>query len=170
MTQLTSQASSGNDSARLFDKETQLLHKKHHPRQRPGNMKKSHKDNHRRSLSDRATCSRAVNRLKNENTDYNALLAKGDEDPAFTYTDTSFEFPESIHWEELPSKTFSLKPDVQDLEWRRILDVFADNFYSMWGNGKIDVEDAIQGQLGDCWLVVAAMSIAENAQRIRDIF
>jgi len=32
----------------------------------------------------------------------------------------------------------------------------------MWGTSSINPEDAIQGQLGNCWLIVAAMSIAEN--------
>ena len=73
--------------------------------------------------------------MKNETADFNVLLAQGDKDPAFTFTDTSFEFPDSIHWEELPSQEWSLSGEVQNLKWQRILDVFADNFYSMWGNG-----------------------------------
>ena len=56
------------------------------------------------------------------------------------------------------------------MEWRRIRDVFADTFYSIWGSNEINVEDAIQGQLGNCWLIVAAMSLAENPARIQDIF
>ena len=53
----------------------------------------------------------------------------------------------------------------------RIKDVYADSKYSMWGeNGVAEPADAIQGNLGNCWLVVAAMSIAEDPDRIYDIF
>ena len=40
----------------------------------------------------------------------------------------------------------------------------------MWGNGVANPADAIQGQLGNCWLIVAAMSVAEDPDRIYDIF
>lgn len=56
------------------------------------------------------------------------------------------------------------------MSWKRIKDVFAESYFSLWGSRKINPEDAIQGQLGNCWLIVAAMSIAEDPQRIKDIF
>ena len=40
----------------------------------------------------------------------------------------------------------------------------------MWGtDGVAKDSDAIQGQLGNCWLIVAAASIAEDPSRIYDI-
>lgn len=71
---------------------------------------------------------------------------------------------------DLPAEQWNLDWDVANLSWKRIKDVFAESYYTLWGNGNINPEDAIQGQLGNCWLIVAAMSIAEDPRRIRDIF
>ena len=41
----------------------------------------------------------------------------------------------------------------------------------MWGaDSTVKPADAIQGQLGNCWLISAAMSIAEHPDRIQEIF
>ena len=40
----------------------------------------------------------------------------------------------------------------------------------MWGGESVRPEDAIQGQIGNCWLISAAMSIAEDEARLKDIF
>lgn len=40
----------------------------------------------------------------------------------------------------------------------------------MWGDKGIEPRDAQQGQIGNCWLIAAGMSIAENPKRIKDIF
>ena len=39
---------------------------------------------------------------------------------------------------------------------------YGDESFSLWGDEKINPKDAIQGQLGNCWLISAAMSIAED--------
>ena len=40
----------------------------------------------------------------------------------------------------------------------------------MWGREQIRPEDAIQGTIGNCWLISAAMSIAEQEDRLKSIF
>ena len=69
----------------------------------------------------------------------------------------------------MPALAYPLTDDVEYITWTRIRDQFASEEYSMWGDGDIEPDDAIQGQLGNCWLHVAAMSIAEDPQRIKDI-
>lgn len=40
----------------------------------------------------------------------------------------------------------------------------------MWGEKGIEPKDAIQGQMGNCWLIVSAISMAENVSRVREMF
>jgi len=40
----------------------------------------------------------------------------------------------------------------------------------MWGSKDIRPEDAIQGEIGNCWMIAAAMSLAENGARLTDFF
>ena len=115
-------------------------------------------------------CGRAINRLKDEYRDYNEVMQFSNDDPSVTYFDKSFKFPESIHWEDLPALQWNLDHDVQNIEWKRIKSVFADEQYSMWGSKGLSPADAIQGELGNCWLVTAAMSTAEKPERVYDIF
>ena len=60
--------------------------------------------------------------------------------------------------------------DVKETTWERISEVFADPKYSMWGDNEIEADDAIQGGMGDCWLLTAAMALATDPNRIKDIF
>ena len=49
-------------------------------------------------------------------------------------------------------------------------EVFSPDEYSMFGINSISPKDAIQGKLGDCWLVAAASAVATNPERIKKIF
>jgi len=40
----------------------------------------------------------------------------------------------------------------------------------MWGTDTVTPNDPVQGGIGDCWLVASASSIAEDPQRLKDIF
>ena len=40
----------------------------------------------------------------------------------------------------------------------------------MWGKNTVQPEDAIQGDIGNCWLISAAMSLAESEKRLTDLF
>lgn len=40
----------------------------------------------------------------------------------------------------------------------------------MWGREKIRPDDAIQGEIGNCWLITAASSIAEHEDRLKSMF
>jgi len=70
----------------------------------------------------------------------------------------------------LPAKDYSLTKDEELIDWKRIRDIYQDDEYSMWGDNGIKPQDAIQGQIGNCWLVTSAMSLAENLKRIKQMF
>lgn len=60
---------------------------------------------------------------------------------------------------------------MENLVWERISEYLsAKDGYSLWGSNGIESSDAIQGQLGNCWLVTAAMSIAKQPGRLKEIF
>ena len=116
-------------------------------------------------------CSRAINRLKNDQVDYNQILQGVNDDPTSVYLDETFMFPDSIHWEDLPATQWNLDGDVPVIDWARIRNVFPESpYYSMWGSTGLIPADAIQGQLGNCWLISAAMSTAEKEERVYNIF
>ena len=55
--------------------------------------------------------------------------------------------------------------------WRRISDDFTDmSKYSMWGSTNVSFEDPAQGYLGDCWIIAASSSVAQDPERIKKIF
>ena len=92
--------------------------------------------------------------------------------PNVTYTDSSFSWPYAIRWPELPSISGSDLSNWVDeeIDWIRISEEFKRSEFTLWGDNGIRPEDAIQGQLGNCWLVSSAMSIAEVPERLKNIF
>lgn len=149
-----------------------VLPKEHHPRFKPLSKdifkhKDRHLDDHleSESESDGSVCFRAIQRLKDSEVDFNEVLSSAE--PFF---DETFTFPDSIHWEDLSDEQYPLSGDEEKLEWKRITELYGNEFYSMWGQGDIRPADAIQGQLGNCWLISAAMSVSEKPERIHDIF
>ena len=90
---------------------------------------------------------------------------------ALPWTDTSFEFPESITWADLPQEyPLAIAGDVNSIDWARLSDEYNFSTFSMWGSDTVTPNDSIQGLLGDCWLVSSASSIAEDPERLKDIF
>ena len=61
----------------------------------------------------------------------------------FSYFDPTFNYPDSIHWADLPAQSFPLASDTNNIEWKRIKDIYGNKFYSMWGSSKINPADAI---------------------------
>ena len=116
------------------------------------------------------SCQRAINRLINETADFNEIFREANKDDDYRFTDGTFTFPDSIHWPNVPIEDWSLAGSEDDLEWRRISDRFWSEDYSMWGENQIEPDDSIQGQLGNCWLHVAGMSIAEKPDRVKNLF
>jgi calpain-15 len=55
-------------------------------------------------------------------------------------------------------------------QWLRISDIFNAEEHSLFGNEGIVPGDAVQGSLGDCWIHAAAAAVAQEPQRIRDMF
>ena len=51
---------------------------------------------------------------------------------------------------------------IDYIEWSRIKNRFGGQEFSMWGSSDVRPEDAIQGDIGNCWLISAAMSLAEQ--------
>ena len=93
-------------------------------------------------------CSRAINRLFNENEDFNEVLRENKGSP--TWFDKSFPFSEAIYWEEMRVKSqddYSWIDSYAD--WMRLSDVFDGDKYSLWGYQGIKPADVIQGGLGD---------------------
>ena len=121
---------------------------------------------------DKWLCQRALQRLRHEKDDIGSLFKEYDL-YGKKYDDVTFDFPESIHWESNPTiiPADSKVKDVENLVWERISEYLsAKDGYSLWGSNDIESSDAIQGQLGNCWLVTAAMSIAKQPGRLKEIF
>ena len=143
--------------------------KEYHPRSKPNPDQRRHLET---SDELREICSTPVNRLKTSGFDFNEYLAKADSNPDLTYTDDTFEWPTALHRPELRlvSGQVSLANDAEELDWLRIKDAYSNSEYSMFGpDDEAYYEQALQGELGNCWLVVAAASIAEEPDRIHDI-
>ena len=89
---------------------------------------------------DRATCSQAINRLKNDKQDYSAILAAGKK-----WTDETFTYPEVLHSSELPSteKDIDNSKHGDKTKWQRLQDNFSEPTYSMWGTQGVRPEDVI---------------------------
>ena len=45
-----------------------------------------------------------------------------------------------------------------------------DTDVTLWGWDGIQPSDAVQGYLGDCWFIAAAAAVAQDPQRIRNVF
>ena len=117
---------------------------------------------------DRATCSQAINRLKNDKQDYSAILAAGKK-----WTDETFTYPEVLHSSELPSteKDIDNSKHGDKTKWQRLQDNFSNPTYSMWGTQGVRPEDVIQSDdLGSCWLVVSGAMVAEEQNRVETMF
>lgn len=96
-------------------------------------------------------------------------MRQGAEDSSWSFTDDTFTFPESIHWPDLYDEWLYSEWEPR-LHWARIKDRFGGDSYSMWGSQGIAPEDAIQGTNGNCWLLAAAISIAESEERLNAMF
>lgn len=55
-----------------------------------------------------------------------------------------------------------------EFEWKRPSEVYGEDGYSLYD--KIDPNDIKQGLCGDCYYLSCLSSLAENPQRIKDIF
>jgi hypothetical protein len=111
---------------------------------------------------DESLCARAVERMRADQVDIASTLREfGGSPDAPSWTDETFTFPDAVHWENLPGE-FDYFDQLEYIEWSRIKNKFGSDSYSMWGREQIRPEDAIQGQIGNCWLISAAMSIAES--------
>jgi len=57
------------------------------------------------------------------------------------------------------------------LFWTRMSESFpASGGYSVFGNAGARPDDVEQGSVGDCWFLSASGAMAEDAQRLMDIF
>ena len=89
------------------------------------------------------------------------------------FTDQTFLWPYSIHWPELPALWGDASYDIDYViqGWTRISDAFWDGDYSMWGHKGIRPADSIQGEwIGNCWLISAAIALAEVPERLKRAF
>ena len=87
------------------------------------------------------------------------------------WTDTSFVYPESIAWEELPQvEDLSISHKIDWVDWQRLSEEERMEEFTMWGTNEATFDDSIQGYLGDCWLVASSTSLFNDASRLDDIF
>ena len=57
------------------------------------------------------------------------------------------------------------------IKWARISDGGAFEGKTFWGeHNSVSVEDITQGEIGNCWVMAAISALAENPDRVRDIF
>ena len=115
-------------------------------------------------------CSRSVDRLLKQNTDFNKALE--DTPQGSSWTDTVFTGDDRIFWKDYrpTDKDDDISDHVDRIEWKRLKDVFSDDKYSMWGSKGISFADPMQGQMGNCWLIAAASVSAQEPERIKEIF
>jgi hypothetical protein len=45
-----------------------------------------------------------------------------------------------------------------------------DNKPSLWGSKGVRPDGVVQGELGDCWFLATMSALAENPDRIKNIF
>ena len=117
-------------------------------------------------------CQRSVNRSINENFDFNAILANKD-NQYDDWTDKTFSGKYMIQWDDM-----NVHPDNDQNKilydhsttFRKMSDVFSQDEYSLFGRNSISPKDAIQGALGDCWIIAAASAVATDPERIKNIF
>ena len=85
------------------------------------------------------------------------------------FKDASFPVDEALYWSDYPSER---TPQINDFErritWLRLKDEFPDSKF--WGTDGIKPADVKQGELGNCWFMVAASAIAEKPRRLEKIF
>lgn len=67
-----------------------------------------------------------------------------------------------------PSNDESSKGDYA--KFLRLSSVFSGDDFSMWGKDGISPSDAVQGGLGDCWIIAAAAAVAKDPKRVEDMF
>ena len=86
-------------------------------------------------------CSRAVDRLRLSNADFNDLITEANASGQ-PYTDPTFMFPEAIQWDDMrPKDASNDETERTNLYWTRISDYFNSYRYSMWGNLNVNYED-----------------------------
>ena len=87
-------------------------------------------------------CSRSVDRLLKQNTDFNQVLK--DTPVGTSWTDETFSGDKRIYWPEYrpTDSDDDISSDVYNIEWKRIKDQYGDSdSYSMWGYEGISFAD-----------------------------
>jgi len=60
---------------------------------------------------------------------------------------------------------------METAKWKRISKVYKPNKgYSLFGDNGVSPNDIEQGELGNCWILSAAGSMAEIPERLENIF
>ena len=88
------------------------------------------------------------------------------------YKDPEFPIWDAIRWDDNGhhgGNGLSYQEDA--IEWLRVRDVYKpEDGFSLWGDNGISVQDMRQGTIGNCWFISAASSLAEDPERLMNIF
>ena len=64
-----------------------------------------------------------------------------------------------------------MKYQEEAVDWLRVRDEYSpEKGYSLWGDNGISVNDIRQGESGNCWFLAAASALAEEPERLEEIF
>ena len=109
------------------------------------------------------TCLTTANRNKAKLDDFYALL-KG----STPYSDDDFSADMSaVYWKDIDTVGAMDAELKKPVTWKRASAMGSDK--TLFGKG-ISPDDAIQGELGNCWFMAAASSVAEVPGRLEKIF
>ena len=110
------------------------------------------------------TCLETANRNKAKLVDFNTLVKQ-----TTPWTDTDFTADtNAVYWKDLDTLNAGQKKELGvAMTWKRATAMGSDK--TLFGKG-ISPDDAVQGEVGNCWFIASASAVAEVPGRLEKIF